>query len=418
MKTFDNHDRNILRTLAKQIAEEAARPDMDRRRRLWVEHNSLRSTYPMMLVFPEGAWVELLPDATLKCQGEEARRIEWALRARLYTAAHFQDDTVVEAEWVVYANFTDTGWGLEPVCIPSSESRGAFRIQPVLLEPSDLQKLRHPDLVYDEAAHLRRIEQAGDLFGDILAVKPKGTGHMSYHLFHQYIYLRGETAFLEDLTGNPGMVHAAMNFFMEGHQRLLQQMIERDLLSLNNDNTYQSSGGNGYTDQLPAPGFDPQHVRPCDLWASAEAQELAVVSPRMQREFAIPYESRLLAPFGLNGYGCCDDLARKLPDVMAMPNMRRISISPFSNVDRCAEQMKGAFIFNWKPQPAHLVGDFDPSAIRAYLRHTLDVCQANGCVLEMVLKDTHTCEHHPERFAEWTRIGRELILETAGEPPR
>lgn len=418
MKIFTNHDRNILRNLAKQVVEEAARPEMDRRRRLWVEHNSLRSTYPLMLVFPEGAWIELLPASSLKCQGEEAKRIEWELRSRLYAAAHFQDDSVIEAEWVVESDFADTGWGLEPVCIPSSDQRGAYRIEPVLLEPSDLKKLRYPDLVYAEGAHLKRLEQVHDLFGDILAVKRKGVAHIAYHLFHQYIYLRGETAFLMDLADNPGLVHAAMNFFMEGHQRLLQQIIERNLLSLNNDNTYHSSGGNGYTDQLPAPGFAPQHVRPCDMWASAESQELAVVSPRMQREFAIHYESRLLAPFGLNGYGCCDDLAHKLPDVMAMPNMRRISISPFSDVDLCAEQMKGDFIFNWKPQPAHLVGDFDPQAIRAYLRHTLAVCQANGCVLEMVLKDTHTCENHPERFDEWTRIGRELILEMAGEPPR
>jgi len=27
----------------------------------------------------------------------------------------------------------------------------------------------------------------------------------------------------------------------------------------------------------------------------------------------------------------------------------------------------------------------------------------------MILKDTHTCQHHPERFDQWTRIARELI---------
>lgn len=42
-----------------------------------------------------------------------------------------------------------------------------------------------------------------------------------------------------------------------------------------------------------------------------------------------------------------------------------------------------------------------------YIKHTLDA--ARGCVLEMILKDTHTCEHHPERFTAWTDIARELI---------
>jgi len=162
---------------------------------------------------------------------------------------------------------------------------------------------------------------------------------------------------------------------------------------------------------LPAAGSDPARVRPRDMWASAESQELALVSPAMHAEYALAYEKRLLAPFGLSGYGCCEDLTRKLDAVMALPHMRRISISPFADVDRCAEKLKGNFIFSWKPQPAHLVGNFDPQAVRAYVRHTLDACQANGCVLEMILKDTHTCEHHPERFDVWTQVAREEINE-------
>jgi hypothetical protein len=60
------------------------------------------------------------------------------------------------------------------------------------------------------------------------------------------------------------------------------------------------------------------------------------------------------------------------------------------------------------------VGNFDPVAIGSYVRHTLEVTQANGCVLEMILKDTHTVEHHPERMDEWTRIARETINEVVG----
>jgi hypothetical protein len=145
------------------------------------------------------------------------------------------------------------------------------------------------------------------------------------------------------------------------------------------------------------------------MWASAESQELAGVSPRMHREFALRYERELLAPFGLTGYGCCEDLSRKLEDVLALPNMRRISISPFADPVLSAERLKGRAIFSWKPQPAHLVGEFDPDLIRAYIRRTLDACREHGCVLEMILKDTHTCEFQPERFDRWTQIAREEI---------
>ena len=416
---LDLHDRDLLRDLARQVAEIAARPEMDTRRRRWVEHNSLRSKEPLMLVFPEGAWEELIPPAGLACRDERAREIETELRRRIYTFRHFQDDSVIEAEWVVTAHpisweIPHTGWGLEPVKIPSSEARGAFRIQPVLHGPADLKKLRYPDLAYNAAAHQRRLEEAQHLFGDLLTVRRTGVSQISYHLWSQYIYLRGETDFLTDFIDAPDLIHQAMTFFTGGHKRLLDQLIELNLLSLNNDNTYHSSGGNGYTDQLPAAGFDPDHVRPCDVWASAESQELAGVSPRHHREFAMRYERELLAPFGLTGYGCCEDLSRKIEDVLALPNMRRVSISPFADVALSAAQLRDRAIYSWKPQPAHLAGDFEPDLIRAYVRGTLDACRAHGCVLEMILKDTHTCQHHPERFDQWTRIAREEIDRSIG----
>jgi hypothetical protein len=203
-----------------------------------------------------------------------------------------------------------------------------------------------------------------------------------------------------------------MGLLAEGHRRLVQQYVKLNLLSLNNDGTYHSSGGVGYTDELPAPGFDPARVRPCDMWASAEAQELAPVSPAMHAEFALEYEKKLLTPFGLNGYGCCEPLDVKLDDVLTIPNIRRISCAPFANVERFAQKLNGKAIFSWKPHPSHLVGDFNPEMIRPYIRHAVRTARENGCVLEMVLKDTHTCENHPERFDEWTRIAREVVEKT------
>jgi hypothetical protein len=200
-----------------------------------------------------------------------------------------------------------------------------------------------------------------------------------------------------------------MRFFTEGHQRILDQCIAQNLLSANDDSTYNSTGGNGYTDDLPPTGYDPDRVRPCDMWASAEAQEMAQVSPRMHDEFILQYEKRLLEPFGLTGYGCCEDLSGKLPQVLTIPRIRRISISPFADVDRSAATLGDRAILSWKPQPAHLIGKFDESRIRAYLRGAIEVSRAHGCVLEIILKDTHTCQHKPERFDRWLEIARQEI---------
>lgn len=407
-------DRTILRALAKQVVVIADLPIQAERRTLWKKHNSLHPVRPMILVFPEGAWEELLPPAWLQCEGERAREIELALRRRIYYHEHFQDDTVIENEWIVSKVIHNSGWGLERKRIYSAYDRGAWRFDPVINAPADLEKLTYPVITYDEAATQQIFTEMQELFGDILTVKLKGVAHLSYHLMEQYTALRGLQEVMLDMLDAPAMLHTAMTLLTEGHQRILQQYIAQNLLSLNNDSTYHSSGGNGYTDELPQPDCDPDHVRPCDMWASAEAQEMAQVSPQMHAEFITQYEKRLLAPFGLTGYGCCEDLSRKLDDVFTIPHIRRISISPFANVDISAERLQGGYIFSWKPQPMHLVGQFNDERIRHYIRHTIDVAQANGCVLEMILKDTHTCEQQPTRFDRWLQIARAEVERACG----
>ena len=403
------HDQPILRDLAKQVAHIAELPIQTERRELWKRHNSLQPLRPMILVFPEGSWEELLPRSAMQCQGETAREIERELRRRLYYHHHFQDDTVIEKEWVVSKVIHNSGWGLAPKRIHSRYERGAWRFDPVIKQPDDLEKLKFPQISYDEAATQERLTEIQDLFGDILTVKLKGVAHLSYHLMKEYTELRGLEEVMIDMVDNPQMLHQAMAFLTAGHQGVLQQYITQNLLSLNNDNTYHSTGGNGYTDELPQPDYDPDRIRPVDMWASAEAQEMAQVSPQMHAEFITQYEKQLLTPFGLTGYGCCEDLSHKLDDVCTIPHIRRISISPFADVDISAARLKGDYIFSWKPQPMHLVGQFNPDRIRNYIRHTIEVAQANDCVLEMILKDTHTCEHQPERFDHWLQIARQEV---------
>jgi hypothetical protein len=422
-------DRKRLRDLAKKVAEIAALPVMGERRQLWKKHNSLQRVRPMVLVFPEGAWRELLPDSALACAGKEARRIEAELRRRIYTREHFHDDTVCVTSWVLHKSWKNSGWGLEPKWRPATEAQGARGFDPVLRTPADLKKLRRPEISLDERETRRRMQEMQDLFGDLLDVQLRGITTFSIHIMSQYTALRGLDQVMMDMVENPAMLHDAMAFYAEAHRDLIRQYERLRLFSLNNDNSYHSSGGNGWTDELPkplygranneasslrAPGFNPDHVRPRDLWASAEAQEMALVSPEMHEEFILSYERKLLAPFGLNGYGCCEDLTRKLDYVFRIPGIRRISISPFADVDACAEKLKGRYIFSWKPRPSDLVGDFNPKRVRDYIAHALRAAEANGCVLEIILKDTHTCDGHPERFTEWTRIARQLIQDDDG----
>lgn len=406
---IESRDREILRDLARKLAELASLPVMAERRDLWRRHNRLEKVRPLVYVDPQGAWPELVTEPSLRCGEKTARDVERELRQRIYIAEHFASDNVLEKEWMVRKVIRHSGWGLEPRRSHSTDSRGAFGFDPVIAGHEDLKKLKYPEVCYDEPATTGQLEFFQNLFGDCLNVRLKGMDQLSYHLMNQFTALRGLQETLMDMLDNPRMIHDAMAFLEEGHRRLLRQYMEQNLLGLNNDNTPIYTSGHGYTDQLPGAGYDPANVRPIDLWCWAEAQEMAVVSADMHAEFAFPYEKRLLEPFGLNGYGCCDDVTNKLDFVLTIPRLRRVSVSPWADVGKCAERIGEKVIFMWKPQPAHLVGTFNSGKIRDYLRHTVEVTRTHGCSLEIILLDTQTCESHPERFDEWTRIAHEIV---------
>ena len=157
IESVSPEDKCILRDLARQVADIAALPVQAERRKDWVRHNKLESKKPMILVFPEGSWEELLTDDDLICEGKQARSIEWQLRNRMYYHEHFQDDTVIEKEWIVNKVIHNSGWGLEAKQIPSPERRGAWIFDPVIHKPGDLKKLRFPEITYDEAETQSRL---------------------------------------------------------------------------------------------------------------------------------------------------------------------------------------------------------------------------------------------------------------------
>lgn len=408
---IDEHDRDVLRDLARRVAEIAALPVMDERRTMWRRHNRLERVRPLIMVFPEGSWRELLPATDLTCRDEDARRIEMSLRQRIYTFEHLRDDQVIERTWFVPVCINNSGWGLEPRYHDASTATGAWGFDPVIKTAADLDRLRYPQISVDAEQSQRDLARAQELLGDLLDVRQRGVWRLSFHLMSVYSRLRGLEQVMIDMYDHPAMLQRAMLFLTEGYERMVQQYVDLNLLSLNNDGSYHSSGGVGWSSELPRTGFDGVHVRPCDIWASAETQEMAHVSPAQHIEFAMQYEKRLLAPFGLNGYGCCENLALKLDYVLSMANMRRVSVSPFADVERCAEQLGRKAIFSWKPHPAHLADFFDAAMIRDYIRRTLDVTRNN--VVELALKDTHTCGNRPERFTAWTEIARALALEYA-----
>lgn len=403
------NDRTLMRDLATRVAEVAAEPIQDERRELWRAQNSLRPIRPVIFISPEGSWIELVPEESLQCEAEDARGIERGLRQRLYAQEHFHDDTVCDADWRIGKALRGTGWGVGETIIRPDEARGAYVWEAPIKTRADLETLTPPTMTVDEDASAQALEFYQDLFGDIL--------HVTFHnppwgfaLMDEWTRLRGITQTLMDMSDDPQLVHDGMCTLMEGHLARTESMMQQGIIGLNNGNDYVGSGSWGWSDELPQPDFTGQ-VRAADLWGFCTAQIMSEVSPAMHEEFVIRYEVPIAERFGLNIYGCCEPLHRKLAMLKRhIPRLRRVSISPWADKAVSAEQLGDQIIFNWKPNPAVLAGvDFDEDWAREDIRETIDICRANGCALDIVMKDTHTCQGQPWRFDRWAEIAREEV---------
>ena len=399
-------ERETLRDLAKQVAEIAAHPQNAVNRAEWIRHNGLRPGKAMVLCFPEGAWAELLPDDALTVSDAGLRRTEWHLRHIIYRWQHLRDDNVIEPVWKVGLAYHWTGWGLEAQQKPSPEARGAWAFVPVINDPAHADKLKQPDLAVDEEQTRRNLESTHDLFGDILQVRPHRRIGVDTSLIGSLVRLRGLDQIMLDMCDRPQWLHQVMTFMTEATERLLDQVEQVPHLSLNNSDDYVGSGGVGYTDDLPGPGFNGR-VRLRDLWGFAEAQELALVSPAMHEEFVLRYQGRLLDRFGLNCYGCCEDVTRKLEVIKrSVPRLRRVSVSPWTDLGAAAEALQDRIVFSWKPNPAPVVLQFDAARIRREVNECLDL--AGGCIVEMILKDTHSVRQDPDSLSNWVKVAKEV----------
>ena len=92
-----------------------------------------------------------------------------------------------------------------------------------------------------------------------------------------------------------------------------------------------------------------------------------------------------------------------------IPNVRKISMSPWVNQELGAAEIGTEFVYSRKPNPAFLATDsFNSDRVRADLIDTRTICERHGCPLELVLKDISTVRYEPERLSEWARIATEV----------
>jgi hypothetical protein len=403
--TISRADRERLRPLAARVAELAARPLEQEKQSLWLKHNDLEPTRPLIFCDLEDGWMEVFPPESLECEAGLARQWELILKKEIFYGTQMKDDAVIRPYFEVPWVHNDIDWGLE-VRLTHGEGRGSYVWDAPIKSKEDIAKLRRPEIVIDRAKTASLVAVAEETFQNLLPVRINTRWVCCESTTAILAFWRGLQQIMLDMIDNPELFHRLMAFIRDAHIAMLDSLEQARVLTLNNNGTYVGRGGFGWTRQLPQPDFAGA-VRPCDLWGNGESQETVGVSPAMFAEFVFPYQMPVLERFGLNCYGCCEPLNRRWHLVRKIPRLRRVSVPPGTDLADMAEKLGSRFIFCMKPSPADVsaMDTFDEERIRAGLRAAFRT--ARDCRVEVILKDTITIRNDPTRPVRWVRIARE-----------
>lgn len=411
MKISDN-DRAILRKLAEKQAMAAALPVQKEKMRLWTELNGLRSRRPMVWI-NEICWSEMNVDdeLTLRCENPFCREIEDQLRKMLYQWDHLPADMVIEPFFEVAPVISDTGFGISVKEKTISQGAGdimSHGYEPQINDESDVAKIKDPIVKYDRIATEERMDAVNSIFGDILEVRHGGIKTSWFAPWDTLVMWWGVKEALTDLALRPELVHLCMDRLVSACLARLEQWEALGLLASGSGNYRVGSGGLGYSDELPQKDFDRTHVRPVDQWGCATAQIFSEVSPAMHEEFALGYERRWLEKFGLTYYGCCEPLHNKISILKTLPNLRKISCSPWCDLDKAAEQIGTDYVISIKPNPAIFANDrWNLESAGKSLESSLE--KVRGGHVEIIAKDLSTMRGEPQRLWEWSEMAMRTV---------
>jgi hypothetical protein len=406
-------DVDVLRRLAGALAEIAALPVHQEKARLWRKLNDLESVRPMVWI-NEIPWHEMDVNGELTLASEHpwARDQERELRRALYQWRHMPGDMIVSPCLACPLAIHSTDFGIiETVDIARTDAASDvvsrhFKIQ--IRDFADLEKICMPLVTHNKAATHFRHEAMCRVYDGILPVRKMGQTHIWYTPWDYLIRWWGIQEALIDLVDRPELVHAGVERMVDAWMTELDQFEALNVLSLDCDNTRIGSGGYGYTNQLPAGEFDPACVRSRNMWGCSNAQIFSEVSPNMHWEFALKHDLRWLSRWGLTYYGCCEPLDRKIDILRRIPNLRKISVSPWCNTATVVAKIGRDYVMSRKPNPVILAEDkWHPARARQDLCEFLDA--ARGCHVELIMKDISTVRYQPQRLWEWARIAAEVV---------
>lgn len=420
----DTQERNALRSLAARWMEHAANPVMAERRALWRAVKDLRMVRPVMLVE-----TCMLPDYVgqdeMVCRDPYLRNIEKSLFEIVRHADEIGDDIVVDPYFRIPWEIQMSDYGVPLVAHHATATDGSdvgYSFEFGVQSAADIDKLGTRTRCVDRELSHRRLDLLRDIFGDILPVRLGGydwfdpdpgyrpwLGNVYAGLTQDLFKMIGNHKLLYWVYDEPALIHRLMQLIHDDRLEHFRFLEREGLLYANTDTWMPCPGSYGFVSDLPEPSESEAETKMADCWVWLEAQECAPMSPRMFGEMFLPYFADMAKPFGLAYWGCCEAVHDRLPYIeKAVPNLRAVSVSGWTDLARAAEIIGQKYVYSRKPTPAYISGpNPEWDLVEKDVRDTLKA--ARDCNLEFCFRDIYTIAGDRSRLACWVEMTRAMM---------
>lgn len=405
-------DLEILRDLVKHQKELALSPEMDRLREEWRTHGSFKHGSRPMVTIELGTFAGDIIPGLMRCQGEEARKLEWEFLGRMVNHKLFGDDSVIPAYLPVTIPTSFAPFGLPVTAEHALDTQGEDLGHHFNAQISDLEEDFHklgPSVysVYPEEARKRQAELE-ELFGDILPARL--VGHSLYFCPTQdIVHIMSMEDMFFAMYDYPELFHKMMEMLSTDYIAFMDLMERENILLPTTAGEHLAQGSYCFTDELPAAAEGPLTAR--EVWGYMDSQESAGISPEMYEEFVFPYYEKVSERFGLYSYGCCEAVDPFWDRCLSKAkNLRKLSISPWCNEEKMGEILKDRkTVYLRKPSP-NLLGvgsELEEDAVREHFCRTAKA--ASGCKLEIAQRDVYHINNTPEKVKRYVQLIRETL---------
>ena len=407
---YSQKDLIRVRDLAKQYMEIANSDKHVRMRRRFLDTNDLKIVRPPVLI-DEIPWHEMNYEGALDCvcENDELRGYEYGLLVALFREKYFKCDNLIEPCWVVHKSFSNTGNGFsvkeDRLAIDARNHIVSHHYYDVFEDPDALLSYHDPVITPYPENDIQNVAHAEEILGDSMPVVLRGHG-IYYAPWDTISMLRGVEPILIDLYDNPEYLHKIIGLFTRSMSKQMDQMEQYGLYDPGVVSLHCTPAA-----VTPPQVPDPTHYVCRDIWFRTMAQMFSSISPEMHDEFDIQYSIPLASRCAYTYYGCCEPLHDRIDKLKQYPNLRKIGVSPWADVNISAEVIGGDYVYSRKPNPANVASVTDPAVIRREIEETVKACVKHGCPLDITLKDISTVGYRPQNLMVWAETVSDVLDE-------